>query len=142
MGKIAEKPTIMELLASATAEDLEQVRGEIAATQKKLDGLQAAERLLDIQLHGKPPKKCGAKKKAAATDAAPKVNGDSQTGGPEALRLRVAQHLLKNGIVRGGPLAELCHVSASYISTLCKHDWFMSTEQGYALTPKGKQAIG
>lgn len=139
MAKAADKPSLLEVLDQATEEDLGQLRTEISTAQKRLDAMRAAEKLLNVKLHGKKERAKPVPSKPRAQ--APAGNGTPTTGSTDC-RNRMAQHLLKNGLVRQTVLAEACNVSQSYASTVLDHPWFQKTAEGVCLSTEGKRAIG
>lgn len=117
MAKQETKPGAPALLAavqSATATDLETIRGRIAELRNELDALVAIERVVDIRLNGKTQRASPGTKKAAGSELATKLYDEIAKRGP------------------GTPseLAQRIGAGAAVVGVLAsKNSWFMRDSQ-------------
>lgn len=86
-----QKPSLVDLVAKATAADLAVIDEQITARETELaeatariggelGSLKALRRVIDIKLHGKPQRKTRQPRKAQAPAATSHASGDAPTG--------------------------------------------------------------
>lgn len=132
---MSKKPSILDALATVTAEDLKQLDDEIAALRRKLDTLEEARKLVNVAVNGKPERvKPGTKKPKAADGAAGKPDASSTAA-------KVAACLMKSGVTSIAKIGEKMGVSYQtvYGAVRANPDSFQQTAQGIVLTPEGKK---
>jgi hypothetical protein len=127
---------LLQAIQDATAEDLAQVDARIEALSAEIDGLRVLQKVLRAKL-GHEPEPRVKKERPAKTDA----NRSTATEMLNRRRL-AAQHLIRHGATPGNKLAQACGFDGLQVYTVCNHEWFTKTEQGYHITPEGRQAVG
>jgi hypothetical protein len=132
-----KKLSLLDVLASVSADDLAEIDQRMEALQKELDTLAEARRLINVKVNGKPERKIGSRKKPAAA-----ANSSGETGPSGEIARKAAQLLTTNGVMTVAKLAEKLNATYQAVYKAVQHPVFAKTEQGIALSPEGKRVFG
>ena len=128
---------LLSLIEGASEEDLTVLDESIESKERELLAMKSIRRTIalaiGIEKAPEPTKKPGPKPKVQTEDG--------ELSNPEAKRMTIARYILKNGPLKSGKITELFNVGYGSISGMLKHAWFQSTENGYDLTPHGREMI-
>jgi hypothetical protein len=135
---MVKKLSILDALASVTAQDLVALDAQIVTAQKELDTLTEARKLINVKLNGKPAKQ----PKAPGKKSAPAI-GSTGPIDPKGLAAQAAKVLGSKGVMSIAKLAESLGANYQTIYTaIRKAPGFEQTDKGVLLTPQGKQLYG
>lgn len=139
------KLQFLDVFEKATEQDLTDLRKQIVEAQKRLDAMQAAEKVLALKLHGKPPRAARAPKatKLKLGETIAKGEQPAGRGKTEQHRIKAAEYLIHIGTaVKPTTLAEAIGCPIGSITAILDHAWFEKTPDGVRLTAEGKRMVG
>lgn len=110
-----DKPSLLDALAAAGQEDLDQVNARIKVLRKELAGLQEAGKLLSYRLNGKPDRK--AKK-------------DPGEGNGSQLVEQIYKLLSTIGKASAGKIASQLCSTPQGVGRALRHQWFLQLDSG------------
>lgn len=130
---------LLRAIQEAGADDLAAVNGRIESIEGELTSLRVLQRVLQAKL-GCEPEPQPKKKREPKADAG---GHDRPTANEMTNRRRAAaQYLIRHGATSGAKLASACGFDGLQVYTVLNHEWFTKSEQGYHITPAGRQACG
>lgn len=134
--------TLMDAIKAITVEDLAAVDKEITEKNAELGGLREVRRFMAMKV-GVIKKKSHGKRAAgqAATGTDPARPSAPKGTLSEKYRRDVAKWLLEHGNspTRLSKLADAVGMPDGSASAIIAHPWFTKSDQGYYLSPIGKQ---
>lgn len=144
MPKDAKEPApvgdqISTLLARATPEDLATIDAAVSAKERELDSLRAVRKLVAVALGVEPAKNAKPGPRKHQASGLPSVT-PSPRGVVDERRKRIAAEILKNGPTPGSAIAARLNFPAGSVGHTIDHEWFVATDRGYDLTPRGREA--
>lgn len=123
-----ERPDLVAVLRGATAEDKSRIDARIDELTKELESLRIVQKLLDVKLNGKAPRKTPQRKPAVAgtTRAAP--------GGGKTAKERVYDYLAAQGRpCKPALIAQDIGLNVTHVYQVLQDTWFEKTEDGYKI---------
>ena len=134
MAKAEHKPSIVELIKSATDADLEAIdaeilerRNQIAKLDDEVYALKAMRRTIEVKLHGKPERKKPQRKPQASNQAAAAGEDNDRD------RQRIHDYLSKHGPTKTGTIGDALGLHPRRVHALCQHDWFEQSLAGFSI---------
>jgi hypothetical protein len=122
---------ILDILNNATEADLDAVIERRKEIRKEDETLSVLEKALSYKFNGKPERAKPQKKKA-----------DGGIGTNNDLRERVGKFLLIRGNCKPQLIAAELNVHGVSVYHATKHEWFLNTPDGVALSQSGKEHFG
>ena len=130
--KLPERPSLVELLASASDEDLADVRARIGRLESELEALRVVERAVDVRLHGRPVRKGGRKPKAEANGQAPLNRLPGVRGETTATyRMKAVEYLGRVKAAKPMVIANDCGIPKGSIVAVLDHEEFRRGVDGF-----------
>jgi hypothetical protein len=145
---------VVEFLSGLTAADLAEIDQQIQDLRRQLASLEAARRLIDLQVNGPPERKKGGPRKSPAPQTpagnGPAANGAAGAPGVPAepgglrheRRLKIARLLGKEGPMAGAAIFNRLDIPLGSLTSVMSCDWFTPTNGGYRLTEVGRREAG
>ncbi len=137
MAKTA-KPSILDVFADATDDDLVTIderiaslSGDIKKLQDEITALGIMRKTISVKLHGKPERKKPVRKAKTAT--APPASDKSATD-DDADRSKIYDWLAdQKGPCKPGVIGAALNIHHLRVNSLCKHAWFDESIAGFSI---------